>query len=236
MARTSGNTLRFTDLIVLAIIFFGLACATAIEQYFQLRQQGLSEPVELVFSEADNYGSIVLELALLAAAGIYLKFRRFDFGLLNFSANRYTLPLALLLIACAGIAAELYQSLWCIFSHVPDPSGIMAENSPEGSRSFGHISPSLIIFSLLNGFYEELFFLGLIFAVTPKVFPWSAALGFGVRFLFHIYQGLHAAAMITVMGVLFFLLRRKISTLLPFMLAHAFFDVFGLGLLQWLYR
>lgn len=71
--------------------------------------------------------------------------------------------------------------------------------------------------------------MGLIFAVRPKFVPRAAAFSIGVRFIFHLYQGLAGAATVTTLGVVFTLFRRKTSVLVPFMLAHAFFDVFGLG-------
>ncbi|WHR54771.1 CPBP family glutamic-type intramembrane protease [Wohlfahrtiimonas chitiniclastica] len=50
-----------------------------------------------------------------------------------------------------------------------------------------------------------------------------------IRFSFHTYQGINSAIAITLLGVVFLLIRRRTNLLVPFMLAHAFFDVFGLG-------
>lgn len=51
-----------------------------------------------------------------------------------------------------------------------------------------------------------------------------------IRFAFHTYQGLLGAMVISTLGMVFILLRLKDDELVAFMLAHAFFDVFGLGL------
>lgn len=97
------------------------------------------------------------------------------------------------------------------------------------------VTVSHVLFALLNGFYEELFFLGLVFAVRPRLFAPAFAFSLFVRFIFHVYQGLLGAASITTLGIVFFFYRRKIPALVPFMLAHSFFDVYGLNMGYWLY-
>lgn len=223
--------LQFTDIIILSLIFFGDATITSLYSYFDTLQSGAIVTGEdaLVFSDSDNYNSIVIELISLTVAWLYLRWRQFDFGVLNFSTNRLTIPLTLLLIVCAGLIADVYQ-----YFH----STILPHHYPEISdtipleKEWGSFSLLLLAFALLNGFYEELFFLGLVYAVPPKNLPYILPFSLLVRFAFHTYQGLAGAATVTVLGVVYLLFRRKINTLLPFMLAHAFFDIFGLGILQ----
>lgn len=109
--------------------------------------------------------------------------------------------------------------------------GNLAE-STAGAMGHGALSVSLVLFALLNGFFEEVFFLGLVLAVSPRWRPLAIVLSLGVRFAFHTYQGLAGAATITTLGLVFLLARRRISALPPFMLAHACFDVTGLGLIH----
>ncbi|PQH57150.1 type II CAAX prenyl endopeptidase Rce1 family protein, partial [Acinetobacter baumannii] len=52
-----------------------------------------------------------------------------------------------------------------------------------------------------------------------------------IRFSFHTYQGISDALAITTLGIVFIIFRQRFYSLIPFMLAHAFFDVFGLGVL-----
>ena len=227
-----NRTLSATDIIVLSLIFFGYATFNSIAGYLQLQQAGMAAPTDLGLDAASSYGSIVLELVELLAAWIYLRWRRFDFKALDFSVHRYTLPLTVLLIVCAGAVADAYQYLhWWIWPHHYPEASELASNSfsAASNNPFAHITPLFVFFALLNGFYEELFFMGLIFAVRPKLVPHAAALSIGVRFIFHLYQGLAGAATVTTLGIVFILFRRKTSALVPFMLAHAFFDVFGLG-------
>nr|WP_283162941.1 CPBP family intramembrane glutamic endopeptidase [Moraxella sp. Tifton1] len=91
-------------------------------------------------------------------------------------------------------------------------------------------SPSLLLFALINGFYEEVFFVGLVALTAKKHLPLAIVLTLLVRFAFHTYQGLAGALTITTLGMVFLLLRRKSDELLPFTLAHSFFDLFGLTL------
>ncbi len=224
--------LNFADLIVLSLIFFGYATAALLYGYLGILQSGYAAPdyAALTFSDRDNYNSIIIELVSLAAAWLYLRLRRFDFKALDFSANRRTLPLVLLLIVCAGLAADVYQYLHSIvlphhydYPQTTDPAG-------QNPDIWLHLSLPLLAFSLLNGFYEELFFLGLVYAVPRKNLIYALPFSLLVRFAFHTYQGLAGAATVTVLGVVYILFRRKIKTLVPFMLAHSVFDLFGLGL------
>ena len=93
-----------------------------------------------------------------------------------------------------------------------------------------------VLFALLNGFFEEIFFMGLVFAASRKARPWALLFSVLVRFSFHIYQGMPAAVGITCMGLVFMLCRTKIRELVPFTLAHSFFDVFGVTLWFWIYQ
>lgn len=227
------KNLSFADIAVLALIFFGYATFGALTQYGQMQQTGELVPENFGFYDtAANYYSMVVELISLVVAWFYLRWRCFDFSTLDFSVNRYTLPLALLLIVCAGLFADFYQYIHAAIwpHHYPASEAIVEGGYAQAYNPFAQITLSLLLFALLNGFFEELFFMGLVFATPKKWLPYAIIFSLGVRFVFHVYQGLAGAATITTLGLVFLLFRRKITTLLPFMLAHAFFDVFGLSL------
>lgn len=229
--------LNFADMIILSLIFFGYATAASLYGYLGILQSGsaASDYATLTFSNSDNYQSIVIELVSLAVAWLYLHIRRFDLKVLNLSVNCYTLPLTLLLVVCAGLAADIYQYLHSIILphhyNYPQTADAVAQN-PGIEANF---SMALLVFSLLNGFYEELFFLGLVYASPRKNLNYVLPFSLLIRFAFHTYQGLAGAATVTVLGVVYIFFRRKIKTLVPFMLAHSVFDIFGLGLsgLMW---
>lgn len=230
MQVQKSAVLSFADIVVLSVIFFGLPVYSSTVVYFQLQQNGLSQPETFSINELASYGTMLSSALSVAAAWLYLRWRKFDFGTLDLRVNRYTLPLTLLLVVCAGAAADVFQILHNMI--VPEDY----PDDPEGMYESLRLTPELVVTSLFNGFFEELFFMGLVFAVAPKTLPKAFAYSLLVRFLFHTYQGLAGALTITTLGISFFLLRRKIPYLVPFFLAHGVFDMFGLSLLGMVWR
>lgn len=242
MENNKIKELSFVDFIVLSVIFFGYATYTSVLIYqyqnyqnFQVFPSGL-----LRFDDDSNIDSIIMEVVLLCLAGIYLYIRKFDFSVLRFSVDKKTVPLILLLIVLGSLFSDL---VWLVSQWIfPSEESVTTTQESvygmvEHSKSdvFGNVTLLLVIFSLLNGFYEELFFMGLVFVVKEKSRFYAILGSLFVRFIFHIYQGVVSAMGIMMMGLLFIMMRRKIKTLTPFMLAHAFFDVFGLGIYYWVY-
>ncbi|PJG82915.1 CPBP family intramembrane glutamic endopeptidase [Caviibacterium pharyngocola] len=222
------NDLTFVDLLFLCVVFFGAPIFFSLLGFLQLEQSGAELATNLDFSDSDNKSSIYLELVSLSVAAIYLYWRKFDFHRLHLSLDRYTLLLTLALILIAGGITQ-------IFYDVTLPTvEIVEEEIAQPIEYSSYFSLSLILFSLLNGFYEEVFFLGLAFAVSKNRLPYVLIFSLFVRFSFHTYQGITSALGITLFGLIFLAFRFRLTNLVPFMLAHAFFDVFGLGLPLWL--
>ena len=106
-------------------------------------------------------------------------------------------------------------------------------DSMEIIRKFLALSPMAIAYALLNGFYEEFFFLGLLTSVKEKHKWWALLYSTIIRISFHTYQGLVWALVIGVVYGLFyyFLYKYKVKNLLPFFLMHALADMFGSSLM-----
>ncbi|MGQ7461034.1 CPBP family intramembrane glutamic endopeptidase [Streptococcus suis] len=94
---------------------------------------------------------------------------------------------------------------------------------------FAFLSLRRVLFSLMNGFYEEFFFLGLLLSTNKKYRPWILVFSTILRTFFHTYQGLPSTLVIGVVLGLFYyyLYTRKNDNLLPFFLSHAFADMVG---------
>lgn len=222
------KTLNWLDVIVLTTIFFGIAIYSSTVHFFALSQANQVAPADLSFEASQNWSGIAMELGALCVAWLYLQYRHFDFKQLNFNVNKWTLPKIALCILLAGSVATAYE----VAQQALLPHWYPADDSAHYSATdhMNQWSLSLFVFALLNGFYEELFFIGLLVLVEKKHLLWVVLFSLVVRFAFHTYQGLAGAMVITTLGVVFLLLRWKSDELLPFMLAHSFFDLFGLGL------
>lgn len=232
MEQTKTVNLHIFDFVVLSFIFFGYATYSALASYF-------SEPVSSfdmrTITDYQNWYSIVTELFMLSIAGIYLYLRRFDFKSLNFSLDKHTLPFFLLLVLAGGVAADIgVYSSYMFFPPEIDYS-TATQSAADASSPYQYISISLILFSLLNGCYEELFFIGLVYAVDKRYLPYALVGSLFVRFIFHVYQGIPVAIGIMFIGVAFILLRKRVHSLIPFMLAHTVFDIFGASFYAWIY-
>lgn len=229
------KTLQFLkpiDILILTLIFFGEAIISSTYGYLQLTANHQVAPDTLVFNGDMNLAGIAKECIILAVAFVYLWLRKFNFKRFNFNINRTTPIKILTYILIAGLVATSYEYLqmWFAPNLYPSVEGVFVDQSYSADEHFSQMSLSLFVFAILNGFFEELYFLGIIFAVHKK-YLWLALLfSLFVRFSFHTYQGLAGAFVVTTLGVVFLALRLKDDELLAFMLAHSFFDVLGLGL------
>ncbi|MBR8703013.1 CPBP family intramembrane glutamic endopeptidase [Porphyromonas levii] len=226
--------LSLTDYGVLFLIFFGYFTFTSLLMFFGTPDP--QAPSADSFTEQQNIFSIVLELSFLSVAGLYLWWRRFDFSALSFSVKWYTLPLMLLLIIVGGGILDvcLYGSYW--IKHGVNPLKYFPIwYSDPNVDYFAHINIWLVLFALLNGFFEELFFMGLTFAVNAQYRLVAIIASIFIRFGFHLYQGVLSAFGIALMGVVFICIRQKFTSLVPFVLVHSIFDIFGTGILLWIY-
>lgn len=242
MLSKEYKPLYFIDLLILAAILFHAPIISSFYYFSELQQAGLAAPENLEFSETDNYSSILLELSTLFLALLYLLLRKFQFTQLPFAFNKNTLLITLALILLSGTICHLIAYTFSpeILTEPTVTDSTFFESAipteTESENLWGYFSLSLILFALLNGFYEEIFFLGLTFCIEKKWLPYALIFALIVRFAFHTYQGLFSATIVSIFGVLLTLLRFKIRNLVPFMLAHSFFDVFGLGLPLWLFE
>ncbi|XXQ68778.1 CPBP family intramembrane glutamic endopeptidase [Neisseriaceae bacterium B1] len=223
------NYLSLIDFFILATLLFGSAIYSSTIQYLELLSNNQIVPTNLEFDNTGNWSGIGMELTLLLLTFGYLYYRKFNFKRLNFNINAKTGLKILLYILLAGSVASAYE----VLQQMLFPEFYPATDQTEvynAAKHFAMWSPSFIVFAFVNGFFEELFFIGLVPLVQRKHLPLVIVLSLLVRFAFHTYQGLAGALTITTLGIVFLLLRRKSNELLPFTFAHTFFDLFGLGL------
>lgn len=138
-------------------------------------------------------------------------------------------PWLLVKIVGIFILAALAMDIYALVSYQ-----LSAVATPSLAQLFPNLDLSLILYALLNGFYEEIFFLGVCLAVRPEYTKWAFLYSLVIRCSFHTYQGLGTAiALGLLVGTIFYLLYRKLKqqNLLPFFFAHAIADMIGLSVL-----
>lgn len=218
------DTLTFIDLCILAGILFALPIWDSYQYFAQLNSENIATGSAFEYSGQAYLALVKRELLVLFLAAAYLIYRRFDFRQLPFHLNTKAVLVTLGIILFAGSLTHIFYE-----TMMPIPT----ETEQEYDLS-GYFSLSLFLFSFVNGFYEEIYFLGLAFCSSKRWRPYILIFVLVIRVSFHTYQGVISTFGILLFGVILTLLRFKIKNLLPFTIAHSFFDIFGLGLPLWL--
>ncbi len=87
---------------------------------------------------------------------------------------------------------------------------VIAPATPSMFHLVDKASYSLIFYALLNGFYEEIFFLGICLMGNPKHAKWAFLYSLIIRCSFHTYQGLVSGIGLgLIVGIIFHLLYQK---------------------------
>ena len=192
----------------------------------------VAETTTNVTSDGAAYSSnFTFQLIILGITFLYLLIRNYDFKQLplRFSWSIFIwVPLIFAIVDTFGIFGDIVTTLSGKYNYfnpqlIPfiDPMEFMA------------LTLMAIGYALLNGFYEEFFFLGLLTSVKEK-HQWLVLVYLViVRISFHTYQGLLWALVIGLVYGLFyyFLYKYVVKNLLPFFLMHALADMFGSSLL-----
>ena len=169
---------------------------------------------------------------MLGITFLYLVIRNYDFKQLPIHWSWSVLIWVPLIFAVVGIFGDIITTLSGEYNYF-NPQLIPFIDPMEIIRKFMALTPMAICYALLNGFYEEFFFLGLLSSVKEK-HKWLALVySVIIRISFHTYQGLLWALVIGLVYGLFyyFLYKYVVKNLLPFFLMHALADMFGSSLL-----
>ena len=220
------KTLEWWDVVIVALILFGSAIYGSTMTFFTTPVGAYDQ--NLAFSALDNWYAMGTTIVELVIAYIYLHFRHFDFSQWIYRITFKGTLAAIGLFALVSVGMDAVT----ILSEGPDKAFAYV-GSGGWQYVLEEIDLSLVLFSLLNGFYEEIFFLGVVAAVAKdKMIPVFAFSVF-IRFSFHTYQGLPSAIGIgLIIGCVFYYCYLKSGkNLYPFMLAHTFADIFGAGFL-----
>ena len=224
--------LKWFDIVILAMIMFAEAIYISTIQYFEVQTNPLPPDQITDFSAETTYSIFFIQLILLFIAFLYLKYRNFDFNVWVMEVSIKSVFQGVFLFIILALCINLYALSVDLFLYGDYIQSI-------GIRHIYGIEIFTAIYSVLNGFYEEIFFLGICLAVKPDYIKWSFLFSLLIRFSFHTYQGMAAAFGIGIlMGCVFFFFYQKSysKNLVPFFLAHTIADIIGLHLLDIYYQ
>ncbi len=236
--------LRWWDILVVTIIMFGQAIYTSTLQYFTLDDKAVTAVEKITY---DNFGAILTEVILLSAALAYLWVRNFDFSQWKVKIGLKTTLYGILLFIVVALAQDAFYMVTSSIVYQAQAAADMAAANTAGTQAasaslnafqmlIARTDISSILFALLNGVYEEIYFLGMCLFVAPKNVKYAFLFSLLVRFSFHTYQGLIPAAGIAiVLGLVYYFLyeKTKRQNLYPIFLSHSIADVLGLGLISY---
>lgn len=174
-------------------------------------------------TDADMVTLIAHEVALAAAAGGVLWLRGWTparFG--QPQAPMATLGTALVL---ALVAQALHLGNWLLLG---PPPGSVAEAAPPAGAAAASVAV-VLLFSLVNGLYEEFFLCGyLLAALRGRGAAVALGVSAAVRVSYHLYQDLPGVASVLTTGLVFSLYHWHRRRLGPVVLAHAALDAWAL--------
>ncbi len=209
----SKSTLSAAEAVVVAVLCFGLFSLWSI-------QAVMAGFPAAQYSNDGVLQMMGLELALAAAALVFLRVRGFDVvSLLPRPTWWDTLLGALTYLAAWAletICASVYESV------VPPAA---ARDVVEFSFT-GLTVATLVGFSIVNGLFEEVFLLGVL---TRGLRQWGLGLAIGLplllRLLYHTYQGPLGAIGVVAFGLTVTLVYVRTGRLWPSVYAHILADL-----------
>lgn len=226
--------LTWYDVLIVTVILFGQPIWLSTELYLTGTSQitaGVSQSVA-----SQDYYMIMLQGGSLLFALSYLYFRQFDFKQWQVKIDLKSTGQAIGLFLLFSALMEVL--FWFLSPGYSDYFAATRFNPWGGFLEFlSQISLSRVLYALLNGVYEELYFLGMALAVKPQHRPWYWLFSLLVRISFHTYQGLLSAFGIgLILGIGYYIWYDRLgkTNLYPVFLSHAIADVWGLNLLIYL--
>ena len=222
--------LKWFDILILTLIMLGQAIYNSTMSYIVLIQGIVTIEDNITYSAADNYFGLARQIVYLLVALAYLWLRCFDFKTWTIRFNLKVVIYGILIFLGAALLLDIYNLL----TYQLTVASLFA--GPIGAF-FGNETVASVIYAMLNGVYEELYFLGICLSVKKESLKWVVPFSLLIRVSFHTYQGMVTALGIgLVFGLYMFLLyrRSKDRNLMLFFIAHIIADIFGLGILSYL--
>lgn len=202
------------DVIIVIAICFGWFILTSI-------LAATSALPERSFSDSSFLGLIIFEVIFAAAAIMYLRAHGYDLAHLIPIPSPKGCLIGFVLFMVASLISLLIKIVLEKFH-----SGIQPIETMVASATISFIP--LVVASIVNGLYEEIFLIGYLQRTLEGVNTvFAISISLTVRLLYHLYQGPVAAFSLIGYGLvlsLFFLKKRE---LWPIVFAHILTDFLG---------
>lgn len=230
--REKLRELKVWDILIITFILFYSAIVSSTEAFLATGSKSIIQMEEV--TSAQNYYAMLIQGSLLVLVFIYLKLRNFDFSQWKFEINIKTIFSAVLIFIFVALVMDLFSLAYFNFS---DAGSSASAQSANGNFSiFDIISLSSVLYAFLNGFYEEIYFIGICLAVKPEHRKYYFLFSLLIRFSFHTYQGIFPALGIClVLGIIYYMLFTKFKkdNLFLFTFSHTIADIIGLGIISY---
>lgn len=211
--RDLSHRAEFTLVITLAFGYFILGGVTSL----------LEPSAEVGLSDAGLQFLVMYEIGMLSVLAAFLMIRGWDRKQLGMTPARSDLWVAL---ALGLVAYATFYLLWLTLGQsVPGASEI-----PEGTIKRDLRVVTVLMVSVVNGFFEEVFVCGYVISALKKTRSLAFAINVSVaiRLSYHLYQGPIGVISIIPIGLVFAHWFARTGRLWPIVIAHCLFDIFGL--------
>lgn len=211
--RDLSHRAEFALVIALAFGYFILGNVAAV----------LSPATDVGVSEAGLQFLVVYELGMAFVLGMFLAVRGWNFNQLGLVPNR-TDPWVAIALGVAAYGA--FFAVWMTLGQsVPGAAEV-----PEGTFQHDLRLRTVLIVSVVNGIFEEVFVCGYVISALRKTRSISFAINvsIAIRLSYHLYQGPAGVVGIIPIGLVFAHWFARTGRLWPIAIAHCLFDIFGL--------
>ncbi|CAD7288176.1 hypothetical protein LMG7974_00872 [Campylobacter majalis] len=222
------------DIIILATIMFATAIYQSTYAFFTDfdSTQDVLFGVNLDTIAGGEYRLMIEEILFALLAFLYLKFRNFDFSQWQFKITLKDSLIALVMFCSAALIMDIFLYV----AELVTPTQQQEYDIANYSLPI-NINIELILVSIINASFEELFFIAICMSVSSEKIRKILLFSLIIRISFHTYQGIYSALGIgLILGIFYFVIYQKgYKNLYGFFLSHALADIFGLGLVNFLY-
>lgn len=211
--RELSHRAEFALVITLAFGYFILGSVTSL----------FTPSTEAAISDGGLQFLVVYELGLLSVLGAFLVVRGWDRTQLGLQPTRAD---PLIAVGLGALAYAAFFAVWITLGRALPGAAELSDGLVQRDLRIG----TVLIASIVNGFFEELFVCGYVISALRKSRSLSFAINvsIAIRLSYHLYQGAAGVIGVIPVGLVFAHWFARTGRLWPIAIAHCLFDIFGL--------